>query len=255
MKLKLLLSVFLSAIITGSGFSQDKKPRYLYIDAGIDFISGSPPAKDYIRADVDQYFSDYLTTSLRGLLYRNYAGVSGEMKILNNKIGLASGIRYTRMESSIGKESYWSNSSDFFYLLFRQEETRTEYLKVKEITQVTGYLGIPLELRVYPYRPRAFNVYYKIGGDINYRLHSRASARFFNEEMKVFEDEIENIIEKPWAFYSSFHLGVGFRIGKEDKPGVNLEMLVPVILITGRKQGLVSPETGAGIQLNARIPF
>jgi len=255
MKLKILLSVFLSAIVAVSGLSQDTKTRCLSVDAGIDFISGGPPEKDYIRADRGQFFSDFPTTSLRGLFYRNYVSIKGEKTVLNNKVGLVSGIRYTRTESSIGKESYWSNSSDFFYLLLRQEETRTDYLKVNEITQLAGYLAIPLEIRIYPYRPRAFNVYYKIGGDVNYRLHSRTRTVFFNSDMKIFEDEIENVIEKPWVFYSSFDLGVGFRIGMVDKPGVNLEIHIPVTMIRGGKQDFVTPEAGTGIQLNARIPF
>lgn len=246
--------VLLITFVALSAFGQEEKPRFLYIETGIDFISGDPPQKDYIRADVDQYSTDYVTTSLRGLLYKNYFSIRAEKKILNNRLGLLSGIRYTTMVSTLGREAYWTESPGFFYILFRQEDTKTEYLKVREIKQVTGYLGIPLEARIYPYQPRGFNVYYKIGADINYRLYSKTNARFFNDEMEVFEDELAKVIEEPWAFYSSVHLGVGFRIGPEEKPGVNIEILIPVTIMTGR-EGLVSPGAGAGLTLNARIPF
>ena len=250
------LYIFLLFIsIASSAFSQEEKPRFIYIETGIDFISGDPPQKDYIRTDVDQYSTDYVTTSLRGLLYKNYFGIKAEKKILNSRIGLLSGIRYTSMVSTLGQEAYWTNNPDFFYLLFRQEDTKTEYLKVREIKQVTGYLGIPLEIRVYPYQPRGFNVYYKIGADINCRLHSKTDAGFFNDEMEVFEDELSQVVEEPWAFYSSVHLGVGFRIGREEKPGVNIEILIPATIMTGSSESLVSPGAGAGLMLNARIPF
>lgn len=250
-KYYILLIFTLTAL---SGFGQEEKPRILHIETGIDFISGDPPQKDYIRADVDQYSPGYVTTSLRGLLYKNYFSIKAEKKILNNKLGLLSGIRYTTMVSTLGRDAYWTESPAFFYLLFRQEDTKTEYLKVREIKQVTGYLGIPLEARIYPYQPRRFNVYYKIGADINYRLFSKTDAGFFNDEMEVFEDELTKVIEESWVFYSSLNLGVGFRIGPEEKPGVNFEILIPVTIMTGR-EGIVSPGAGAGLTLNARIPF
>jgi hypothetical protein len=162
------------------------------------------------------------------------------------------------MESSLGKESYWSNSSDFFYLLFSQEGTKTEYMKVKEIDQVTGYIGIPLELKIYPYikeRKTNIYVYYKIGSDFNFRIHSRTSAVFSNDAMEQYEDAIGDVVEKPWSFYSSVHLGIGFRIGKHEKPGVNIEFLYPAAIWGQDKQGLVNPEGGGGVQVNVRLPF
>ena len=200
MKLKTIFTILLIILIMNSGYSQEEKHKFLYIEAGMDFISGEPPEKDYIRADVDQYAFNYVTTGLRGLLYKNYLGVKGEIRILNSKVGLLSGLRYTRMVSSIGKEAYWSDNPDFFYLLFRQEDTKTEYLKVKEINQISGYFGIPLEFRIYPYKPRGFNVYYKIGTDLNFRLHSRTSAKFIDDSMEKFEDDIGEVVEDPWTF-------------------------------------------------------
>ncbi len=252
--LKFYTNLFIIFIVF-SAYGQDEKEKLLYIETGIDFISCDPPRKEYIRADVDQFSPDYLTTSVRGLLYKNYFSIKAEKKILNNKLGLTGGIRFTSMASTLGKVSYWTGNPDFFYLLFRQENTRTEYLKVREIKQLTGYMGIPLEVRIYPYTPRRFNVYYKIGTDFNFKIYSTTNAKFFNDEMEVFEDEVTKVIEKPWAFYSSLNLGAGFRIGREERPGVNIEILIPVTIIKGSREGLVSPQGGVGIALNTRIPF
>jgi hypothetical protein len=237
---------------------EEEKQRIFFIEAGMDFISAEPPGKEYIRADVDQYYSDFAATTTRGLLNKNYLGIKYETRILNKKIGLLSGLRYTRMVSSLGKETYWSGSPDFFYLLFSQDETKTEYMKVKEINQVAGYLGIPLELRIYPYKKeRKTNVYvyYKIGSDFNFRIHSKTNAVFSNDAMNQYEDAIGNIVEKPWSFYSSVHLGIGFRIGKHEKPGANIEFLFPAAIWGEDKQSLVNPEAGGGVQINVRLPF
>jgi hypothetical protein len=255
MKLKTLFIILLTILIVKSGYSQEKKLKFLYIEGGADFISGEPPEKGYIRADVNQYSVDYVTTTLRGLLHKSYIGAKGELRILNGKVGLLSGLHYTRMVSSIGKEAYWSENPDYFYLLLRQEETKTDYLKVREINQVTGYIGIPLELRIYPYKPRGITVYYKVGSDFNLRLHSATKAVYYDKTMDQFDDKIGDVVEDPWTFYSSFHLGVGFRIGKDEKPGVNLEVLVPVAIMAGHKSGLVNPEAGGGFQINVRLPF
>lgn len=255
---KFLISFFIT-LMASSAFGQDeKKPGVLYIDTGMDFLSALSPAKDYIRADIDQYYYGYAATTLKGHLYKNYLGVKYETRFLKKKLGILSGLRYTRMVSSLGKENYWSGSSDYFYMLFSQEDTRTDYMKVKEINQVAGYIGIPLELRIYPYikeRKSNIYVYYKIGSDFNFRIHSRTTAVFSNSAMNQYKDEPGKIVEKPWSFYSSFHLGVGFRIGKPEKPGVNIELLYPASVWGEDKPALVSPDAGGGVQVNVRLPF
>ncbi len=249
----------LITLIASSAYSQEEKKQHtIYIDTGMDFISAEPPEKEYIRASVNQYFFDYPATSLRALLYKNHIGFKYETRILRNKLGILSGVRYTRMESSLGKETYWSDRSDFFYLLFSEDQTKTEYMKVKEINQVAGYIGIPLELNIYPYikeRKSNIYVYYKIGSDFNFRIHSRTGAVFSNDAMEQYEDDVAGIVEKPWSFYSSFHLGVGLRIGKPDKPGANIEFLYPAAIWGQNSKGLVNPEAGGGVQVNLRLPF
>ncbi len=255
MKIKILFTVLPAFLMLSSVMGQEERLKFLCIEAGIDFISCRPPQKDYIRADVNRYTYDFTTTNLRALLYRNSIGLKGEIRIFHNKVGLLSGLLYTRIESSIGKETYWSNNPDFFYLLYMQEETRSEYFKIKEINQITGYLGVPLEVKIYPYKPRTFNIYYRIGADLNLRLHNSIKAQFYDSKMEIYEDGIENVIEAPWMVYSSINMGIGFRIGRDEKAGVNFEILVPVAIIADKRDSFVTPEAGGGFQVNVRIPI
>jgi hypothetical protein len=255
MKTKLaVLSIFLFSL-TNSLHSQEKRLKYLSFESGMEFISCTPPEKDYIRGDVnpDPYY--YEPSYIRALMYKNYVGVKAEVKLLNNKLGLNGGLRYTRMMSSIGKNDYWSRRSDFLYLLYKQQGTLTEYLKVKDINQITNYIGIPVELRIYPYRPRTFQIYYKVGADFNIRLGTKTSVDFHDPAMQHYEKDVSQIIESPWLFYSTFHLAIGLKVGKDDKPGFSIEACAPVAIIANFKSSFVTPEEGGGFQINIRFPL
>lgn len=248
-------------VYTALGQEEPEEKRGLvksfYIEAGADFISCyEPDDKDYIRGDVNPNpYYYYETSYMSALLYKNYLGAKLEIKILDDMIGVLSGVRFTRMEGSLGKNTYWSDRSDFLYLLYRQSGTTTEYLKVRDITQVSYYAGIPLEFRIYPYRDRFIQMYYKFGADFNLLLGGKTKVKFVESSMNQYESDVENLIEDPWKFYSTFQLGVGMKIGKAGKPGVNLEACVPEFIAANIDNSFVSPDFGGGFRLSIRIPL
>jgi hypothetical protein len=255
MKTKLLfLFVFLLSLIS-SIRGQEKRYRSFFVETGMDFISCAPPDKDYIRGDVNPNPYYYEPSYMMALLYKNYIGVKAAIRLANNKLELAGGVRFTRMESSLGKNSYWSGRSDFLYLLFRQQGTVTDYLKIKEISQVTNYIGIPLELRIYPYAEHFIQLYYKVGTDFNVLVRKKTTVDFYVPAMQHYEEEVGRIVEDPWHFYSTVQLGIGLKIGKNSKPGINIEACVPVAILANYKSSFVTPEAGGGFQLNIRFPL
>ncbi|MBN1414362.1 MAG: outer membrane beta-barrel protein [Bacteroidales bacterium] len=258
MKTKFIVPFVLLCFLMSSLNGQEiTRKFYYYVEGGIDFIGCEAPEKDYIRGDVDPYYYDNVTDNLRALLYKSYAGAKMERRVWNDKIGILAGIRYTMVENSVGKTSYWSDSPDFFYLQVSPSEnnTITEYYKVTEIIQRSHYIGIPLEMRIYPYEDRVFNLYFKIGASFNFSISDNTNVVFFNADMGQYEDEVADIIEEPYAFYSSLYAAAGLKIGRQTKPGVNFEFCVPAFMITTGSSGLVNPTTGCGFQLNIRLPF
>ncbi len=231
--------------------------KSLYVETGMDFTSCyAPDNKDYIRGDVNPNPYYYEPGYLMALLYRSYAGVKGEIRVLNNKLGLISGLRFTHMQGSLGKNDYWSTRTDFFYLLYKQDGLTTEYLKVKEITQITNYLGIPVEIRIYPYRQRGIQMYYKFGADFNVLLSGTTNVKFDNPAMQLYENDVTGIIEDPWPFYASIHVAAGLKLGKDTKPGINIEACLPSgFLFKHMDSSFVTPDFGGGFQMNIRIPF
>jgi hypothetical protein len=262
MKTKLLIISVLCLFLTYKSWSQDEKRKFLYLETGIDFISCEPPGKDYIRGDIDAnpydnpyYETDYVADQIRSLLHTSYAGLKFEYRILNNKLGISGGLRYTWYVSSIGKPAYWTDTPEYFFVQYGQDGTNTEYAKVKEITQRSGYLGVPVELRFYPFRQRSLNVYFKAGASFNYNITDKTNIVFYNDDMAPYEDEVSRIIEDPCTFYASLYLGVGLQIVRAAKPGINIEFNIPVGIETPGDPGFVDPQSGVGFQLMFRIPF
>ncbi len=255
MKTKFLLLGFLVFSLIQMLKGQEGKRPFVFVEGGIDFISCESPEKDYIRGDIDPYNYGYVTDQLRSLLHAEYLGVKLEYRLLNNVIGASGGLRYTRMISSIGKTSYWSDTPDFFYVMYKQEGLTTEYAKVREMIQKTDYVGIPLEFRIYPNKDWMVNIYYKLGAALNIKVRNKKEAVFYSDAMKSYSDEVNRVTENPGPFHASLFAGVGLKLGKLTKPGGNLEITFPVGILPSGEPGFVTPEAGGGCQVMFRIPL
>jgi hypothetical protein len=254
MKNKFILICAFLSLLTGSIRGQDAKRKFLFLETGIDFISCDQPDKDYIRGDIDPYSYGYVKDQIRCLMHLKYIGIKFEYRMVNNLIGLSGGLRYSRMISSIGRTSYWSDIPDFFYVQFWEDGTTTEYAKVREIIQRSDYLGIPLELRIYPYKDRLINVYYKVGASFNINVSSKSDVGFFNDFMESYQNDVVKVIEGASPNYATYHLGIGLKVGKLAKPGFVLETSIPVGMIIP-DNSFVTPQSGGGFQFMVRIPF
>jgi hypothetical protein len=259
MKTKLILAGFLLLLpglsLYGQEKKQEKKLKFIYLESGIDFISCDAPDKDYIRADVDPFYYSHVSESARSLMYNEYFGVKFEYRMLKNLLGVSGGVRYNRMVSSIGKTSYWSDTPDFFYVRYWSDGTTTEYAKVWEINQKSDYIGIPLELRIYPYKDYPVNVYFKAGASFNINVGSKTGIVFQDENMDPYKANVAAVVEDPPSYYGAFHLGVGLKIGRLEKLGFILEAAVPVAILMPDKESFVTPLTGAGVQFMIRVPL
>jgi hypothetical protein len=254
MKPKFILTGIFLCLLTSLIRGQDEKRKFLFIEAGVDFFGSLESNKDYIRGDINPYSYGNVTNQLTSILYYKYFGAMLEYRILHNKIGISSGLRYTRMNGSIGKTSYFSSTSDFYYVQFNNNGTTTEYAKVKEIDQKSNFIGIPLEIRVYPFDDHPVNFFSVIGGSFNLSFGSKTDIVFFDNSMNTFRNEVAKVIEAPWMYYATYKLGVGLKIGRLTKPGVDIGANLVGMLVPN-KSSLIKPDVGGGIQLMIRVPF
>jgi hypothetical protein len=230
-------------------FAQDTRQKYLGIEGGMNFMDNEMSGIDKIRGEVSSYGMDNSTSTIKSSMHRSFAGIKSEVFSFNKKFGLSGGIRFSYMNSSIGKDQ------DFFYWLYQVEGVNTEYLKIKEIDQTTSYLGIPIELRYFPWKPHFFRLFLKVGADLNCRLQSKTDVVFYDDAMNIYQDDVKSFIEQPKSFSSSVSAGGGFRLGGESKPSVSFELNFLDIFLTAETSGMLHPMFGGGFQFNVQLPI
>ncbi|MBL7835392.1 MAG: hypothetical protein JNK18_15645 [Cyclobacteriaceae bacterium] len=230
-------------------WAQDTRTKRVSVELGFDGIYGIPN-DEYIRAEASYYGE--AEKDLEGLSYRRYIGIKGEVQTLDNKFGLSCGLRYTYLNSSLGRPSYYSSSSDFFYFLIKQTENSIEYFKVKEITQSSHYLGIPVEVNWYPFMENFLTCYFKASAEVGYRVSTKTTVAFVNREMNPLQDAVTDRFEEPRNVMSTMGASVGVKIGKSKKVAFTLET-GPWGYLNNRTSGIVDLKGGFGIQFNLHL--
>ena len=108
-----------------------KIPKFIGVEAGFDFMTSDIPDYDFIRGDIDYFGSGSYTSHLESMNRIWYTGIKGEVRTKNDKFGLLTGVRYIKSNSYISS----SYDSDYFYLLYQQNEQTAEFLRIKMIDQ------------------------------------------------------------------------------------------------------------------------
>jgi hypothetical protein len=237
-----ILLILLIATTSVSSFAQKFN---LIFETGFERISCDKDKEyDYLRAIPESYKSNYdpYSTAVESNMSRVHAAVKIEKSFLP-KLAFATGIRYTYLESHLEK----NQSPQYFYLLFRQTGTTTEYLTVRNIEQRTHYIGIPIEVRYSPFSGHLFNLFCTAGSDVNLRISSSNDVTFHDETMDVYESDVSDIVGRPDAIFMSAYAKVGVMIGKEN-PWASVSAMLPVYLPQGSTT-LVQPVAGVGLNV------
>ncbi len=251
-KYHILFLLFFSFVSILNG--QEKRKKFIGIEAGTSFYNGMPAEMEYIRGEMNDY-SDDGSPRVYGTADKWHLGASFELKSLNNKFGFITGLCYTQFNYNVVKEGYDENTNEFFYLRFRQDGINTEYLRVNSIQQMADYVGIPLAVRIMPYPNNRVRLYFKLSSEVNYRIKTKYDFSFPNDAMEVYENEASKLITDPNKFFSTLSASVGISIGKNSNPGVDFEILLPSGYISGKPQGIVNPTIGSGFLFSVQLPF
>ena len=234
--------------------AQSERPKFFSLETGVEAIGGNKKKYDFIRAEYYNYGdASYRVNNFSTSLTKIYAGARMEVRSKNNKFGLSAGIRFTRLKGTLVKSSYWV-TDEYFYFMSIQNETTIEYLKVKEIIQISDHLGVPIQLSWYPFRERLFTVYFNAGLGFDYRLKTKATAMFVNSSMNQYNDEVEVKLAGTQKLITTISSRAGVKIGKWPRFGIRIE-LGPSFYINSRSSSLVNARAGFGGQLNILIPF
>jgi hypothetical protein len=188
-----------------------------------------------------------------------YLGLKSEFFFINNRLGIATGLRFSQYSS------VFDSDRDYFLWQVRQEGVKTDYVKIRDITQNTYYLGLPLEIRFFPNkRELPFQHYFKIGSVFNYRIQTKNDIDFQNNAMNHYTESIENKIENPNNFNAYLYPAIGFKIGgfkvgNGKFPWINIEAHFPGIMLTSNASSFFKSNAdttpGFGIQFSIQIPL
>ena len=242
-----------------------KTGNRLGIEMGFHEFFGSTIVPDNVRSikSVDIYETDYLGDNYHyyhngydsksaHVINKAYIGIKYEALFSNSNIGIASGLRFSQLWAQLDHNERY----DSFIWLLRQNEQTTDYLTIRSIKQQSHYLGVPLEIRIFPKRKdNFFKQYFKIGGALNYRFSTNYNIDFQVPDMSKYSGEVEDKIQKPCTFSGFIFPAIGFRWGKNNYPWVNLEFQFPGFIIARYKHAFVDPDVGFGMQFSFQIPL
>lgn len=223
-------------------------------EAGLVSLAAKMNEADFIRGDISAfqgYYGNHSTVVCTG--FRNFYGLRAEIAA-SEKVSFSSGLRFTWSESFAGKDKF-NGSSSWFYWLWKEDQTSTDYLRVKNLSQTSYYIGIPVEGKLYLefLQGSFFKCYIKIGAEFNLLFADKAQVTLFEEAMQVYEDDLVKQISGPRSFNSSLYGAGGVSIGKKNT--LNLEVLMPYGVLSNEDQTLISQTIGAGMKIDYLIPI
>lgn len=254
MPLKTSKAVLLLFLIFFSILAKGQHSKFIVVEAGAASLDCTSNNKDYLRADIPDYtgtVDGYGTAGdSKAAAYKWFVGVKGEVRSLNNKFGLLTGLRFSTSYTSL--EEHFDPG--YFYFLHQQTGTTTEYLRVHEIMQTSNYLGLPVEMRYMPFGKKKFNMYIMAGGEINFRLSTKNKTTFEDPSMDIYQRDVSNKVGMPNTTYTAFYWGIGFTVGKAGKPKLNFGVNAP-LAVTAGLSSLVTPTIGGGFHIEIQLPI
>ena len=232
----------------------------LAFEFGANFAEGRLVKPEQIRENHSYgtynygYFGDY------NHLNTTYFGIKPEYFVFNNRVGIASGLRFTVAKSELAsnRDNYlWKLSEDGLY---------TDYVSIKDIKHRSYLLGVPVEIRIFPNnRELPFQHYFTLGASFNFSVYSENEINFANKSMEIHNDLVHSQLASNNIFSSFLYGAIGFKIGKTKEgrfiPWGNIDFVFPYFMLSDKTFSFVtsyddSPLSfGMGIQLSLQIPI
>jgi hypothetical protein len=232
-----------------TALSQESRAKFIGIEFGGDMIAGELPKNNFIRPN-GYYSGDSYNNGLSAFTKKAYGGVTGEVRSRSGKFGLSAGVRFSRIDCTLGRG--WLSTSDHFYVLVEQTQNSLEYAKVKEISEASSYLGVPIALSWYPFRERLFTMYFKAAIEMSVRLNTKTTVEFADSSMEGYRDVIVDRMEAPRDIIGTLSPVAGIKIGRSSRVAFRIEV-GPSVFLNDRTSGITNAFGGFGAQFNLQF--
>jgi hypothetical protein len=222
------------------------------IEYGIDSYLGELALPERIRESNDNGYGIFLIDNFISIpnIDAFYLGVKPEFFFYKNRLGISSGIRFSCFSNTLNPKD------NYFFWLLKQEDVRTDYVRILSIKQKSYFIGIPLEIRFFPMRWDSFFQYYiKFGASLNYKVLTHCDIRFHEPAMQVHAQTVEDQFSGLSLFNSYIYPAFGLKFGKPSSPWLNMEVHFPGILIDRQVTSFYETGIGIGVQFSVQIPI
>ncbi len=207
--------------------------------------------QNFIRKDNEQW-DEYYFDFVEGTFYSWNLGLSIERRLLDNRLAIVSGLKYSQTISGMDSDDY--SSSEFMMVNISEGNQGVEYLKVKGFDQKSHYLGIPVAVKYTPLSDHFVNLYIKTGLTFNLLLDHNIDTDFGNSLMKKYNDRVGKLFSDPANLYTTFDFRGGMKLGKVGQPNLNLE-IGPTVILSDDPSSITTSEIGFSFQLNVLLPL
>jgi hypothetical protein len=232
-----------------NGFSQIGQ-KYVGIEFGIDGLGAEPYALPYLRADLQPVSFQGLSAQVQSSAYQMFCGAKAEIKSTNGRFGFLSGLQIKSLHTALSKIA----SPQYFYFQFSENESSTEYYRVKSLQQVSNYITMPLHVRYFLWDQGSLRFYASVGANLGYRIICKNQVNFQDPSMNQYKNDVTSRMGKPDPFYASGFLQGGIDIGKENKPHINIGANLPAFFMH-QSSTLLKLSAGAGLNVQFLLPF
>lgn len=200
------------------------------IELGTHYISYDRIIPDQVRAIAQghsyrySYSSSYYSANRwgSGNIGVTYVSIKPEY-LLTERLSLSSGIRFSFYNDML------TDNRNYFLWELPGDANTANYLSVKNIEQFVYTLGLPVEFRFSPRRVDGIvRQYFVVGGLFNFATFTKTRVNMLNPSMNRYEEQVKEQLPRPTHFSNHFYAGIGLKIGKINRPFVNIEVQFPM---------------------------
>lgn len=180
----------------------------------------------------------------------DYAGLKTELSVWGNRLTLASGLRYTRVNQHISPT--WGTP----LYLYHSSSQGVELFRVHSMHESLGYIGVPLEADILLWgRLSNWQGYVKAGMQAGLKIHGKTSLDFVSNEMEKYGHEIIAAAGKaPSDFFLNAYSSLGLRLILNSGIRLSVEILFPQNLLTKDNFSLLDSQSNGGGQFSVSLP-
>lgn len=247
--LLLALCVWLSA-------EAQQTPRFrIGIESGTTVMTGKIDERWEFRLARSHYLPEYLLESenAEGTGKLQFIGLKPELSLWNDRITLASGLRYVRVNERITPFSSSNNSQLYLFLPSQQG---VELYRLREMKETLGYITVPLEADLVYWKSSRWQAFLKGGIQVGMKIHGERSLDFASTEMERYEAGIFAAAGRaPSGLFSDVYSGMGLRAILEEGFHFSLTLLFPPLILTENNFSLLTPHSFGGAQITFSAPI